>query len=224
FETRLAGHEIRIGQFRSRLEDAWLDTRVEHGGDPARINERRRNRGVDIDERVEVVVGHHLVEDALQVLNAQRVMSLVLGVERIGVGAERASQPLAFAGKSLRGKKILDAAELRIAALPEIEIESISRFIAALLAGDHAQVDAARAAGQRLRIAGDRRQVVDRLYSARDRRWKNPGEKARLIGGHDFGDGGAEINRIDERSTEALHVGKRLVADADVVAVGNGRL
>ncbi len=50
------------------------------------------------------------------------------------------------------------------------------------------------------------------------------GEEARLVGGHDLGNGAAEIDRIDNGRAEALHVGERLVADADVVAVGNRRL
>src|SRR5262249_33821373 len=131
---------------------------------------------------------------------------------------------IVLAGESFGGIKILDAAELLIAALLEIEIKGISRFAAALLARDHAQIDAARAAGQRLRIVGNRRQPVDLLCSGGTRGPKTLREKAWLVSGHDFGNGGTEIDRVHKDRAEALHVGERLIANADIFAIGNRRL
>ncbi len=66
--------------------------------------------------------------------------------------------------------------------------------------------------------------MIDRLYAGGNRQREVLGEEARLIGGHDLGNGAAEIDRIYKRRAEALHVGERVVADADVFAVGNRRL
>src|SRR6516165_8692534 len=124
-------------------------------------------------------------------------MDFIRSVERFHLGAKRISQMIVLAGESFGGIEILDAAEFLIAALLEIEIKGISRFAAALLARDHAQIDAACATGQRRRIAGDSRQPVDRLCSDGNRGPKNLREEARLVSGHDFGYGAGEIDRID---------------------------
>src|SRR5689334_24138485 len=42
-------------------------------------------------------------------------------------------------------------------------------------------------------------------------------EEARLVGRHHLGDGGVEVQRIDQYGAELLHLGKRLVGDADAV-------
>src|SRR6202035_1520075 len=114
--------------------------------------------------------------------------------------------------------------ELGVPALLEVEVERVPAFVARGRQCEHTQIDAACAAGQSLRVAGDCRQAVDRLRSGGDRGRKSLGEEARLIGGYDFGDSAAEVDRVDKRRAEVFHVGEGLVANADTVAVGQGRL
>src|SRR5262249_54237554 len=76
-EAWLIGNEIRIGHLRSRLEDARFEARVVYVSDAAWIDERSRNGRVDVDESIEIIVRHHLVEDALKVCDPQRVIHRV---------------------------------------------------------------------------------------------------------------------------------------------------
>src|SRR5258708_16718364 len=91
-EPGLSRQEIGIGHLRSRLEHARLDAGVVHSGDPTRIDERRWNRGVDIDEGVEIVVRHYLVKNALQVRDAQGLTVPLRPAKRFGPGSPRKSQ------------------------------------------------------------------------------------------------------------------------------------
>src|SRR5262245_47295882 len=87
---RKAAHRAEIRDWKALfpLEDARLKAGVVHIGDAARINEWRRNCRVDIHESVKIVVRHHFVENALQILDAQRVVGSVRSIKRSRPGTE----------------------------------------------------------------------------------------------------------------------------------------
>src|SRR5207248_10185896 len=118
------------------FEDARLEPSVVHVSDAAWKYKRRRNRRVDIDKSVEIVVRHHLVEYALQVCDPQRVIDSFGCIEPLRRGAERRSQPVVFPGEGLGCIEIVHSAKLRISTLLEIEIERISRFNARVPGGE----------------------------------------------------------------------------------------
>ena len=88
FEAGLRRHEIGIGHLGSRL-----DARVVHRGNPTRIDERRWNGGVNVDEGIELVIRHHVVENTRQVGDAQRVRDRFRRAERFRIDAEGKAQP-----------------------------------------------------------------------------------------------------------------------------------
>jgi hypothetical protein len=120
------------------------------------------------------------------------------------------------------GEHVFDAAKFGIAALAQIKVHRVLAFFTAALPGDHAQINAAHARWQYFGIPANCHHAIDGISSRGHAVVERLGEKTRFIRRHDLGAGAIEIYRIDDGGAETLHVGDRLVGDADAVAVGDG--
>ena len=184
----------------------------------------RRDRRVGVNQGVQSIFRHDLENDLPQGLHSHQMIRLRGRVQSGGVVAERSLEIIQAAGKHRHGEHVFKIFELGIAALAQVAVDRVVRFVAARLRGEHAQVHAAGAGRNQGVIERHRHDPVDGLGGLGKRRGKISRQPAGLEIGNQIGDRFVDVHRIDDRRTRLFHIGDRLVGDANILSIGAARL